>query len=147
MHWLLRITIVHASDMVHGHLVLNCFSWTCLEYCKRITFADVLFFGPLAVESLRQIKYTAKCKCAIKWIQINHQIKSTLNSRKFKNSQISYTLNTIYHWILYIYSNLLTLSNPEWEVLIMKFYTFMYKVNFIWGIMDRKQGLSFKLSR
>ena len=31
-----------------------------------------------------------------KWTQINHPIKSTLNSRKSKNRQISYTLNIIH---------------------------------------------------
>ena len=30
-------------------------------YCKGITFGDVFFLAPLAVESLRQIKYTAIC--------------------------------------------------------------------------------------
>ena len=30
------------------------------------------------------------------WIQINHQIKSTLNSRKSEKRQISYTLNIIH---------------------------------------------------
>ena len=31
------------------------------NFCKRITFGDALFLAPLAVESLRQINYTAKC--------------------------------------------------------------------------------------
>ena len=30
-------------------------------YCKRVTFCDVFFLAPLAVESPRKIKYTAKC--------------------------------------------------------------------------------------
>ena len=30
------------------------------QYCKRITFDGVFFLAPLAVASLRQIKYTAK---------------------------------------------------------------------------------------
>ena len=31
------------------------------NYYNRITFGDVFFLVPLAVESLPQIKYTAKC--------------------------------------------------------------------------------------
>ena len=38
------------------------------NYCKCITFGDVLFLAPLAVESLRQIKYTAKCAFIKVWI-------------------------------------------------------------------------------
>ena len=30
-------------------------------YCKCITFGDVFFLAPLAVVSIRQIKYIAKC--------------------------------------------------------------------------------------
>ena len=30
------------------------------EYCKCITFGDVFFLAPLAVVSIRQIKYIAK---------------------------------------------------------------------------------------
>ena len=37
-------------------------------YCKRITFGDVFFLAPLAVESFRQIKYTAKCTFMKVWI-------------------------------------------------------------------------------
>ena len=32
-----------------------------LGYCKCITFGDVFFLAPLAVVSIRQIKYIAKC--------------------------------------------------------------------------------------
>ena len=61
----------------------------CLAiYCKRITFGNV-FFSPLsAVVSLPQIKYIAKC-------EITCQMKSTLNYKKSKIRQISYTLNII----------------------------------------------------
>ena len=31
------------------------------DYCKCITFGDVFFLAPLAVVSIRQIKYIAKC--------------------------------------------------------------------------------------
>ena len=31
------------------------------KYCKCITFGDVFFLAPLAVVSIRQIKYIAKC--------------------------------------------------------------------------------------
>ena len=31
------------------------------SYCKCITFGDVFFLAPLAVVSIRQIKYIAKC--------------------------------------------------------------------------------------
>ena len=31
-----------------------------MRYCKRITFDGVFFLAPLAVASLRHIKYTAK---------------------------------------------------------------------------------------
>ena len=31
------------------------------NYCKCITFGDVFFLAPLAVVSIRQIKYIAKC--------------------------------------------------------------------------------------
>ena len=31
---------------------------TPIQYCKRVTFCDVSFLAPLAVESLRQIQYT-----------------------------------------------------------------------------------------
>ena len=34
---------------------------TFLIYCKCITFGDVFFLAPLAVVSIRQIKYIAKC--------------------------------------------------------------------------------------
>ena len=32
-----------------------------LDYCKCMTFGDVFFLAPLAVVSIRQIKYIAKC--------------------------------------------------------------------------------------
>ena len=31
------------------------------DYCKCITFGDVFFLAPLAVVSIRQIMYNAKC--------------------------------------------------------------------------------------
>ena len=54
------------------------------SYCKCITFGNEFFLVPLAVELLRQLKYTAKC--AFIKIQINHQIKSMLNSRQSKKT-------------------------------------------------------------
>ena len=50
-----------------------------------------------------------------KWTQINHQIKSTLNSRKSKNRQISYTLNIIhlqYILIAALYGDLCFVLDP-----------------------------------
>ena len=38
------------------------------NYSKCITFGDVLFLAPLAVESLHQIKYTAICAFLEVWI-------------------------------------------------------------------------------
>ena len=35
--------------------------WFKNNYCKCITFGDVFFLAPLAVVSIRQIKYIAKC--------------------------------------------------------------------------------------
>ena len=35
-----------------------------MDYCKRITFGDGFFLAPLAVVSLRQIKYIAECAFA-----------------------------------------------------------------------------------
>lgn len=32
-----------------------------MTYCKRLTFGDEFFLVPLAFESLRQMKYKAKC--------------------------------------------------------------------------------------
>ena len=33
-----------------------------MKYCKRITFGGVFFLAPLAITSLSQIKYIAKCE-------------------------------------------------------------------------------------
>ena len=41
-----------------------------------------------------------------KWMQINNQIKSTLNSRKTKTGQISYTLNIIHLQKYLLYTDL-----------------------------------------
>ena len=35
--------------------------YLCFKYSKCITFSDVFFLAPLAVVSIRQIKYIAKC--------------------------------------------------------------------------------------
>ena len=35
--------------------------YVCAVYCKCITFSDVFFLAPLAVVSIRQIKFIAKC--------------------------------------------------------------------------------------
>ena len=35
-----------------------------MDYCKRMTFGDGFFLAPLAVVSLRQIKYIAECAFA-----------------------------------------------------------------------------------
>ena len=44
-------------DLLHSYeIVLD-----SARYCKRITIGNVFFLVPLAVESPRQIKYTAKC--------------------------------------------------------------------------------------
>ena len=44
-------------------VILNTKHVLCIliNYCKRITFGDVFFLAPLAVDSTRQIKYTANC--------------------------------------------------------------------------------------
>ena len=67
-----------------------------------------------------------------KWIQINHQIKSTLKSRKAKNRQISYTLNIIHlqYFILSFLSNVRTqlLSRGELTNLYQK-YMYRYTLN------------------
>ena len=44
-------------DVLHSYeIVLD-----SARYCKHITFGDVFFLAPLAVESIHQITYTAKC--------------------------------------------------------------------------------------
>ena len=70
------------SNVAHGPLVIK----SCGHiYCKRITFGDVFFLAPLAVEYLHQSKYTAKY--VFEWMQINHQIKFALNNRISKKRQ------------------------------------------------------------
>ena len=44
-------------DIDDTYTVLGCI----LVYCKCITFSDLFFLAPLAVVSIRQIKYIAKC--------------------------------------------------------------------------------------
>ena len=51
-----------------------------MQYCKCITFGDVFFLAPLAVESLRQIKYTTKCAIINVWIS-GHKLTTKSNSR------------------------------------------------------------------
>ena len=90
-YYISQIPVYH-----NRHLCKQNFNFDTIQkiYCKRIKFGDVFFLAPLAFESLRQsILYGLS-----KWIQTNHQIKSTLYSRKSikKPRQISYTLNIIH---------------------------------------------------
>ena len=49
--------------ILQPYLLYNNMAWNPSEvdYCKCITFGDVFFLAPLAVVSIRQIKYIAKC--------------------------------------------------------------------------------------
>ena len=71
------------------------------HYCKCIAFdhVPVFFLVPLVGVSLCQIKYMAIFMCIYKgvnkWMTIQCQFKSTLNSKKIKVRQILYTLKII----------------------------------------------------
>ena len=68
-------------------------------YCKRITFGNVFFLAPLAVD-IPSPNQVHRLLCIHKginsWIWIKRQIKSTINSRKFKVRQIWYPPNEIH---------------------------------------------------
>ena len=98
------------------------------------------FLASLVVESLRQIKYTVKCAFTEfwigAWIQINHQIKSTLNTKKSKHDKFHtvtvhvYDNSSLLTWLMKYHIEILNTSSKEKEcyayymIVLYHFYEF-----------------------